>query len=293
MVKIKNGENNIKPTDGFMGTLSASSHGTLSNCKNTRKLPKEYPRSPLRYPGGKSKAVKDIFSYIPQNTHRLCSPFIGGASLELACASLGIEVYGYDIFPPLVDFWHTILENPLELAESAEKHLPLSKATFYTLQKSYTHIEDKTERAVIFYVLNRSSFSGTTLSGGMSPGHKRFNAAAIKRVKNFKASNIRIETKDFRESIALHKNDFLYLDPPYANGQALYGARGDTHKDFDHEALFEILTHRENWILSYNDCAFVRKLYTDFQCIPLTWNYGMNNSKKSNEILIVSKDLSA
>ena len=70
------------------------------------------------------------------------------------------------------------------------------------------HIRDKTERAAIFYVLNRSSFSGTTFSGGMSPGHPRFNAAAIERVKNFKASNIRIEMKDFRESIAYIKMIF-------------------------------------------------------------------------------------
>ncbi len=290
MIKIEVLENSTKPTDEFMSELPENVC-VMHRHKLAQELPRKYSHSPLRYPGGKSRAIKNIIPYIPQNIHRLCSPFVGGASLELACAYLGIEVYGYDIFPPLVDFWHEILENPLKLAQKVEKYLPLSKNTFYDLQKSYTNIKNKTERAVIFYVLNRSSFSGTTLSGGMSPGHKRFNAASVERVKNFKASNIHIEMKDFRESIALHKNDFLYLDPPYANKQALYGTRGDTHKDFDHQALFEILKHRKNWILSYNDNTFIRELYTDFQCVPLTWNYGMNSTKKSNEILIISKDL--
>ena len=257
-----------------------------------RTLSSKYPKSPLRYPGGKSRAVKRIMSFIPSDIDSLCSPFFGGGSVEMACTGINIKVYGYDIFSPLVDFWHEILQNPNELAERVEKYFPLSKEKFYNLQKSYMDFDNKKEKAAVFYVLNRSSFSGTTLSGGMSPGHKRFNQSSIERVRNFVISNLYIEKKDFKESLPLHKNDFLYLDPPYANGQAIYGNRGDTHRDFDHESLSEILNKRERWILSYNDCELVRNLYKDFRFITLEWNYGMNNSKKSNEILILSGDIS-
>lgn len=73
-------------------------------------------KSPLRYPGGKSRAVKIISKYIPKETTSLCSPFFGGGSLEIYCAQNGIRVYGYDSFWPLVDFWQVLLKNPQKLA---------------------------------------------------------------------------------------------------------------------------------------------------------------------------------
>ena len=90
-------------------------------------------KSPLRYPGGKSRAVSIISKYIPKDTTQLCSPFFGGGSLELACAQSGIRVYGYDIFGPLVDFWKLLLTNPKKLADNVEKYRPLKKEKFYEL----------------------------------------------------------------------------------------------------------------------------------------------------------------
>ena len=72
-------------------------------------------KSILRYPGGKSRAVKVIKKYIPKGINELCSPFLGGASLEISCAADGIKVYGSDAFVPLVDFWIEVLKNPLLL----------------------------------------------------------------------------------------------------------------------------------------------------------------------------------
>ncbi|MBT7252518.1 MAG: DNA adenine methylase, partial [Candidatus Nitrosopelagicus sp.] len=52
-------------------------------------------KSPLRYPGGKSRAVKEIWKYIePLEPKTLCSPFFGGGSLEIFCAQQGIKVTG-------------------------------------------------------------------------------------------------------------------------------------------------------------------------------------------------------
>ena len=58
-------------------------------------------KSPLRYPGGKTRAVKHILPHIPKGIKEFCSPFFGGGSVELAVADRGIPVYGYDIFQPL------------------------------------------------------------------------------------------------------------------------------------------------------------------------------------------------
>jgi len=251
---------------------------------------KNYPRSPLRYPGGKNRAIKAICSFIPANERKLCSPFLGGASIELACTSR-MMVYGSDIFEPLIDFWQELLNNQQLLAERVEKYFPLSRDNFYDLQKKYIYLDDKIERAAAFYVLNRSSFSGTTLSGGMSPGHPRFTKSAIERLRSFRANNFEVTCADFRDAISMHEDAFLYLDPPYVNGQALYGIKGDTHKDFNHLELADILNKRERWIMSYNDCQTVRQLYSDNPILSVEWVYGMSKDKKSNEVIILSKDL--
>jgi DNA adenine methylase len=248
------------------------------------------PKSPLRYPGGKNRAVKSILGLIPENERRLCSPFLGGGSIELACTQR-MRVLGSDVFEPLVTFWKVLLKTPDALADKVASYYPLSRSNFYLLQEEHTNINDPLEMAAAFFVLNRASYSGTTLSGGMSPGHPRFNLASIERLRSFMVTNFKVTRADFREVIPAQEDAFLYLDPPYMNDQALYGVKGGTHKGFDHNALAGLLRKRDRWIMSYNDSAEIRKLYKNFRIISVAWTYGMNKSKRSNELLILSKDI--
>lgn len=252
---------------------------------------KREPKSPLRYAGGKSRGVIKISHFIPQETKVICSPFIGGGSIELACANNGIFVYGYDNFKPLVEFWQCLLKNRNKLAEIVKEYYPLSKKKFYELQKSQHKPQSKYERAAIFYVLNRSSFSGTTMSGGMSPNHPRFTISSIERIENFQIENLHVEQADFKESIPKAKNTLLYLDPPYLINQKLYGNRGNLHEGFDHNGLAKILKNRDNWILSYNESNEIDDLYDGYTFYYPKWKYGMSNNKKSREVLIFSDDL--
>jgi DNA adenine methylase len=96
---------------------------------------------------------------------------------------------------------------------------------------------------------------------------------------------------DFNESIVKHDKVFKYLDPPYIIEGALYGKDGSTHKDFDHQGLFNLLNKTDNWIMSYNNCEEIRSLYKDYQMIEPVWAYGMSKNKRSNELLIFSKDI--
>ena len=263
------------------------------NCTLFGLQPKLTTRSPLRYPGGKSRAVSVILPYVPAGTKKICSPFFGGGSVELALMNKGIKVFGSDIFSPLVDFWQETIKNPLELSEKVQKYFPLSKTQFYNLQKSYTSLLDKLERAAVFFVLNRCSFSGTTLSGGMSPGHHRFTQSAIDRLKNFHSIGITVRKVDYKIALKEHADIITYLDPPYfIESDNLYGARGDAHRGFNHEELAFILQRRDKWILSYNDCSKIRKLYKHAQILKPQWTYGMSNGKKSEELLIISPGLS-
>jgi len=262
---------------------------TFSNLGSNKM--KSITRSPLRYPGGKTRAIDSIFSLIPENTKEMGSPFFGGGSVEITCANNGIKVYGYDVFSPLVEFWQCLLSDPIRLSETIKKYYPLPKVKFYKLQQTQRNHKSKYERAAIFYVLNRSSFSGSTLSGGMSPGHPRFNESSIERIRNFKIENMHIKELDFKESIHKHPKALLYLDPPYLTKNTLYGKNGDAHKNFDHIGLAKILKNREKWILSYNDSPEIHELYKGYSFHYPNWKYGMSNNKTSKEVLILSKDI--
>ena len=251
-------------------------------------------KSPLRYPGGKSRAVGHILPLIPVK-RSVASPFIGGGSIELALAERGQKVSGYDAFKPLVAFWQQALLEPNRMASEADAWRPITKSDFADLQRRLMGIEDPFNQAVAFFVINRASFSGATISGGMSPQQDRFAASAIQRLREFQEPNLRVERMDFTESMAKHRRSFLYLDPPYAldAGSRLYGDRGDMHADFPHERLRdELRKHKGGWLMSYNDCRTVRELYADCNIKSAAWTYGMNADKKaSSEVLISPKEV--
>ena len=66
-----------------------------------------------------------------------------------------------------------------------------------------------------------------------------------------------------------------------------YGNKGDTHVDFDHQGLHKLLTNRDRWIMSYNDCEQIREMYKNYEIREASWTYGMNKSKESSEIIII------
>ena len=246
-------------------------------------------RSPLRYPGGKSRAVELLLRFLPEQPGLLNSVFFGAGWVELAAEARGWKVVGYDANGSLVDFWQVLLTDPHALADAVDEYFPLPAQRFYELQRS--NFDSQLESAAAFYALNRTSFNGTTRSGGMSRGHDRFTGSSIEPLRRFRAPNLWVERADFRESIRLHPEALLLLDPPYPNSARLYGRRGDLHAGFDHQCLCDLLRSRDHWILSYSDCREVRALYDGYTILPLRWKYGMNRNKNASEIVILSHDL--
>ena len=261
-------------------------------------------KSPLRYPGGKTRAICHLVNFLPtpDKEKRICSPFIGGGSFELSLVERGHEVWGYDAFEPLVNFWQQALADAPSLAKLVQQKYPpaeFQKHEFYRMQRQVMGIRDTQLQAAMYFVINRSSYSGVTLAGGMSPGHERFNGNAIDRLRRFnpnksphdpKKGYIHVELADFHTSIPKHDTDFLYLDPPYViDPPKLYGRDGDMHENFDHEGLADLLMRRDRWVLSYNECQKVRDLYPGCNFDSAEWRYGMSNGKASNEVIITPR----
>ena len=114
--------------------------------------------------------------------------------------------------------------------------------------------------------------------------------ATSDRIKKLDLARTEFHNEDFTTFLTRnYENRLLFLDPPYYLQKAskLYGKNGDMHESFDHEGLFKVLDNTSNWVLCYNDCPYIRKLYTEYTIIAVDWSYGMNKTKKSSEILIL------
>ena len=253
-------------------------------------------KSLLRYPGGKTRAVDIIEPLIPREVTELVSPFFGGGSIEFAFNERrnNAIVHGCDLFFPVATFWHYVINNPEELADAVQKEFPCSKERFYELQQEDIYLTlhgSLLNIAKNFFVLNRCSFSGSTMSGGMSPGHPRFMQSNIDKLRAFRVKNLSVEYGNCIEFLHMHEKKFAYLDPPYLIKGNLYGKKGSTHRDFNHVEFRNYIEFRKSWILSYNDCPEIRQLYEGFRIETPTWAYGMSKDKKSKEVIIYSKDM--
>ena len=267
-------------------------------------------KTPLRYPGGKTRAVKHILPHIPDGIDQVCSPFFGGGSVELAIAKRGTRVFGYDKMKQLVWFWQGLCGDNTRLADEVEGLreeytirngdvvFGCSKDSFHQHRKELKtdSIEFSYEKAAKYYAINRASFSGATFSGGWSEraSYARFTDSSIQRLRDFKAENFTVEYADFEDAMGNHPQAFLYLDPPYklkGSQNSLYGVDGNLHDSFDHERLCSLLSNRNNWLMSYNDCPEIRDMYKDYEIVEAKWAYGMKNVGKkkmgsSSEILV-------
>ena len=170
----------------------------------------------------------------------------------------------------------------------------MDKERFTTLRNVIMQETDDVTQAAYYFALNRCSFSGATLSGGFSKEAEasRFNAAAIDRLKGLDLRQLVVRHAmfpEFLESVTCDDGtSVLFLDPPYLVESKLYGMKGDMHDGFDHDGLAAILRTMKRWMLCYNDCERIRSLYSGYKIIDAQWSYGMNKTKKSSEIIILS-----
>jgi DNA adenine methylase len=271
--------------------------------------------SPLRYPGGKTRACKILDETISKyfditQFNTLVSPFFGGGSFEFYFQNkYNVKLCVNDKFVPLYNFWKQVKSDKNALCEELRKINVVTKEKFNDYRNTILNSKDILTQAVQYFIINRCSFSGATLSGGFSEeaSLKRYTSSSIDRIEALDFSNIDIYNYDFSEFINKFSNEktLLFLDPPYylEKKSKLYGNNGDMHENFDHVALFNILKNKnevsgtigskKHWIMTYNNCDYIKNLYKDFIIIETCWSYGMNNSKESSEIIIISKSFAS
>jgi DNA adenine methylase len=258
-------------------------------------------KSPLRYPGGKTRACKIIEELLVSNLHmstftNLVSPFFGGGSFEFYMASkYNLFIHANDKFTPLINFWKHAQTSNDNLIETINALRPVTKDKFIAMRSNIFNSNVlPLDRAAYYFAINRCSFSGATLSGGYSleSSTKRFTDNSITNVSELNLKRVNFTNDDFSDfltSTNLSKS-LIFADPPYYLKKSnLYGDNGDLHEHFDHQKLYNTLRSLKKWVLCYNNTEYIKDLYQDYEIFDVNWSYGMNQSKESSEIIIISQ----
>ena len=265
-------------------------------------------KSPLRYPGGKNYAISYLKKLIPENTTKLISPFFGAGHFEIYCASKGIDVYGYDIFEPLVEFWQCLIEDSKKLADCVKDYYPFNLEDFYLIRQAHRYHPDKYERAAIYYALNKIAYMGGVFSSApatdISDLRCYLSPLKIEKLGKLHIRNLTVQNMNFQKSISKcgdNDNTLLFCDPPYYDHQVsveMYrGKRRYDPDPFDHGALFNLLNkkRKSKWILCYNNNEYIRELYSEYEIVPAEWKKSMGKrsfggkGEKIDDIIILSK----
>lgn len=257
---------------------------------------KENARHTLyRYSGGKSKvrhSIIDIINEVSNNTTKLVSPFLGGGSIEIEMAGSGVQVVAYDGYLPLASFWEVLQEGGNEqLATELERHMPLTSKEHYKEKLLMLESEDKFTRAVGFYICVKGAFSGK-IGSSCEESRSNFQQAGVDKVRQWHNSNLSVAYGDCLETIPKHRDDFLYMDPPYYKTKSYYyGVNGSKHKNFPHEELGELLkNHRAGFVMSYDDSPEVRDIYegwTEFRQLEVPYQMAQMTRTKKTELIII------
>jgi DNA adenine methylase len=263
-------------------------------------------KSPLRYPGGKSKAVKFLVQFFPEEFKELREPMFGGGSITFYWVQKKPQAIfrAGDLNYDLYCFWKELKYNKdaliREIIKIKENYSDGRKLFEDIMRRRKQSLSDF-QRAVDFFVLNRITFSGTVDSGGYSElaFRKRFTWSSIKRLEQAYEiiKHVELYYGDYEYLLNLEGDDvIIFLDPPYfsATKSRLYGKRGSLHTQFDHERLYEKVKKCKHKILiTYDNSEYIKNLYKDFYIVEWHLNYGMTsfnkkNLKKGRELLIAN-----
>lgn len=272
--------------------------------------------TPLRYPGGKnilSGFLRDLIRLNDMRDPVYAEPYCGGAgaAVNLLLNEHVSEIYLNDVDPAVYAFWRTCLFQTDDLCRRVER-------------ATLTITEWRRQRAVLdqrwgqrigdlgfaTLYLNRVNRSGI-LRGGVIGGFDqtgpwgmdaRFNRSdlvnKIRQLARFRR-RIHVSRLDADEFLQKHQaiigspNSLTYVDPPYVKqGSSLYL---DHYDDEDHARIAKRLVAAKamNWVVSYDNCELVRRLYKACTQVTYSLSYSAHQHRTGEEVIILSKSLTA
>ena len=250
-------------------------------------------KTPLRYPGGKSRACTKMDPYIPdlRDYKEYREPFLGGGSVAIHITKKypHLDIWVNDLYEPLVNFWKTLqddghaLYKRLQELKSRYPDPASAKGLFLEAKEIVNdYAQPNLYRACSFYIINKCSFSGLTESSSFSrqASDNNFSMRGIEKLQGYTKliENWRITNLSYERLLTDNKSVFTYLDPPYDIGSNLYGRKGSMHNGFDHDNFAADCDRFVGpQLISYNSSQLVKERFEGWRAGEFDLTYTMRS----------------
>ena len=270
-------------------------------------------KTPLRYPGGKSRACTKMDPYFPDLREyvEFREPFLGGGSVALHVTKKypHLKITVNDLYEPLVNFWITLqtfgdeLTKKLKDYKSTHSDPVSAKELFLESKEAINKTRlDSIERAAAFYIVNKCSFSGLTESSSFSKqaSISNFSMRGIEKLPGYSEliSHWHINGYSYEHLMTnnMHEGIFMYLDPPYDIKDNLYGKKGSMHSGFDHDKFAADCDKYDiPMLISYNSDQLVKDRFKNWKAAEFDLTYTMRSvgeymrdQKQRKELLLMN-----
>lgn len=285
-------------------------------------------KTPVSRVGNKSAILHILYALFPLHYGRFIDVFGGSGSVLLGKPTIdAFEVYN-DFDRNLVNLFHCMKERTMATIRELGFCNLNSREDFIAIRKFFDHeaFDDRflteelmlteimlppleaaelkeirlritknydVRRAAMYLKLLRNSYSSSGKSFASQPLDLRKLFGLIQELEDRMATVV-VENQDF-ETLIRHydrPDSFFYADPPYFSTEDMYevGFGWD-----DHVRLRETLGRiTGKFLLSYNDCPEIRKLYDGFSLFDFSRTHSMAQryeaGKEFKELLIANYD---
>lgn len=220
----------------------------------------------IKWSGSKRSQANELISMFPDEIDTYFEPFVGGASMLRTLIDSGKSVKNYicsDINQGLIDLWNLIKTNPIDISNHyKELWTELNKDDDKERKKQFFELirerYNKEHNPLDFMFIMRTTTNGMPRYNKDGNFNNSFHVTrngiipdTLNKIINewsylLNEKNVQFICQDYK-AIIPNKNDFVYLDPPYANTKGMYfGA-------INNEELFDFLRNLPcKWMMSFD-----------------------------------------
>lgn len=222
----------------------------------------------IKWSGSKRSQAEEILKHFPTEIDTYYEPFVGGASVLRALLdnSNKIKVKHYvcsDLNEGLISLWNKIKDNPQEVSEhyaslwnelNIDDDKQRKKEYFSKVRGRY----NKEHNPLDFMFIMRTTTNGMPRYNSDGEFNNSFHVTRngilptkLEEIINewsvlLNKYNVEFKCCSFTE-IKPTENDFVYLDPPYANTKGMYFG------NFNQNTLFDYIKKlKSHYIMSYD-----------------------------------------
>ena len=250
------------------------------------------PRSPLRYPGGKTRAAKLFSPHFPEHTDY--REILAGGGAVFFRKPLAKTNWLNDLHPGLYALYVTLRDNFDEFAALCKKQTGERRRLFNYWATERRDLMEASgnqqllERAVQFYFLNRTGWGGRVVFDPSRKSRLYFsNPSGWSRLDqklqhlmqiSQKLRPAKITCQGYEKCLAgATSNTFIYAAPPYYRESVSHPTDRLYDKSFDlecHPRLAAALNATPAKVMvSYDDCPEPRELFRGWNFVELQWKY--------------------